>query len=99
MSSGRRRESSTPRALKSPPCAARTSTNNCYPLERSIQILRILTFHLVCSNRGQSGVRSLRLLPDRKSVGQASVEEIRASPCPRLARVHVGQRDGKESCS
>src|SRR5262249_34591924 len=39
------------------------------------------------------------LRPDRKSVDEAIAEGTRAFLCPRLARVHPGQRDGKEACS
>src|ERR1700730_7985218 len=96
MNSDRRLESNTPRALRSQPCVARISINSCPPIERWSQILRILIFHLACSNHGQSGERTLCLPPGRRSAGEASVEETRAFPCPKLVRVHVDQRGGKE---
>src|SRR6266436_2597332 len=93
------RESSIQHASRSLLCVARTLIDSLCPIQMLSQTLRILIFHPLCSNRAQSDKRIQYLQPDRKSAGVASVEETRAYPCPRLARVRADQRDGRVSRS
>src|SRR5580700_5392603 len=78
---------------------ARTLIGSFCPIQMLSQTLRIQIFHPLCSNRVQSDKRIQYLQPDRKSAGVASVEETRAYPCPRLARVRADQPDGRVSWS
>src|ERR1700730_4087020 len=89
-------ESNIPHAVRSLRCVARSLINNFRQVQMRLQTQRIPIFHPLCSNLAESDERILCLRPDRKSAGVAIVEETRASLCPRSARVHASQLDGKE---
>ena len=73
---------------------ARTLLDSFCPLQMWSQILRILIFHPLYSNRSRSDERALYLRPDRRLADEAIVLGTRASLCPILRRVRISQLDG-----
>src|SRR6266403_5722797 len=96
MNSSLLQEPNTPHVSRTQLCEDRILINRWVPVGRWSQTQRTQTFRLVCSNRGQSGERTQYLPRDKRSVVEVGAGETRASHCPKLERVHIGQRDGKE---
>ena len=77
-------ESNIPHAQRSLPCVSRTLIDSFCPLQMWSQILRILIFHPLYSNRSRSDERALYLRPDRKFADEAIVLGTRGIPLSHI---------------